>query len=155
MRLPLTSPGISNTSIRDALVDLLGKPISESSAVCIPTAAYAMPGGAGPLCESGWRSLGVPELTALSSIKEEDGSPWSRRLTRCWLDAVVQAFNFSHKKERPTTFCGINLFSLGQSSCVSATPEVQWAIGRDRRRLEDNQAEGQGSLPQTSLRPHV
>jgi dipeptidase E len=83
MRLLLTSAGISNTSIHNALVDLLGKPTAESSALCIPTAAYAFPGGAGiawrlisgkaksPLCELGWKSLGVLELTALPSIKEE------------------------------------------------------------------------------------
>jgi dipeptidase E len=84
MRFLLTSAGIKNTSIHDALVDLLGKPIAESSALCIPTAAYAKPGGAGhawrfisgrqpicPMCELGWKSLGVLELTALPSIDEE------------------------------------------------------------------------------------
>ncbi len=83
MRLLLTSGGITNVSIRKVLVDLLGKPIAESSALCIPTAAYAMPGGAGmawklisgralsPLCELGWRSLGVLELTVLPSIDQE------------------------------------------------------------------------------------
>jgi dipeptidase E len=83
MRFLLTSAGVSNTSIHDALVDLLGKPIAESSALCIPTAIYAFPGGAGmawrlisgsgrsPLCGLGWKSLGVLELTALPSIKEE------------------------------------------------------------------------------------
>src|SRR5712691_13237511 len=84
MRFLLTSGGISNTSIHDALVDLLGKPIAESSALCIPTAAYGTgSGGASmayqfisgaatsPLCELGWKSLGVLELTALPSIKEE------------------------------------------------------------------------------------
>ena len=83
MKFLLTSSGISNDSIRNALVDLLGKPIAESSALCIPTAAYACPGGAAmawrflrgvaksPLCELGWKSLGVLELTALPSIKEE------------------------------------------------------------------------------------
>src|SRR3984885_15402101 len=87
MRLLLTSAGIKNTSIHDALVDLLGKPIAECSALCIPTAVYAMPGGAGmarrmicgsastPLCELGWKSLGVLELTALPSIKEERWVP--------------------------------------------------------------------------------
>ena len=82
MRFLLTSAGISNKSIHNALVDLLGKPIAESSALCIPTAVYAMPGGAGmawrlingrattPLCELGWKSLGVLELTALPSIDE-------------------------------------------------------------------------------------
>ena len=83
MRLLLTSGGITNVSIRKVLVDLLGKPIAESSALYIPTAAYAMPGGAGmawklisgralsPLCELGWRSLGVLELTVLPSIDQE------------------------------------------------------------------------------------
>jgi dipeptidase E len=83
MRLLLTSAGISNTSIRDTLVDLLGKPIAESDALCIPTAAYASPRGESmahqlihgvadtPLCEVGWKSLGVLELTALPSIEKE------------------------------------------------------------------------------------
>jgi dipeptidase E len=85
MRLLLTSAGIKNTSIHDALVDLLGKPIAESSALCIPTAAYghpkAGPGAAWrfisgreprcPMCGLGWKSLGVLELTALPSIDEE------------------------------------------------------------------------------------
>jgi dipeptidase E len=31
MKLLLTSAGISNTSIHDALIDLLGKPIAECS----------------------------------------------------------------------------------------------------------------------------
>jgi dipeptidase E len=87
MRFLLTSAGIKNASIRNALVDLLGKPITESSALCIPTAVYAMPGGAGmawrlingreatPLCELGWKSLGVLELTALPSIDEERWVP--------------------------------------------------------------------------------
>ncbi len=87
MKYLLTSSGISNDSIRNVLVDLLGKPIAESSALCIPTAAYACPGGAAmawqflrgvarnPLCELGWKSLGVLELTALPSIKKEHWVP--------------------------------------------------------------------------------
>jgi dipeptidase E len=89
MKLLLTSAGIKNTSIHDALVDLLGKPIAESSALCIPTAAYGRPmgGPAGawrfisgreprtPMCELGWKSLGVLELTALPSIDEEQWVP--------------------------------------------------------------------------------
>jgi dipeptidase E len=84
MRFLLTSAGIKNTSIRNTLVDLLGKPIAESSALCIPTATYALPGGAAlawrfisgqqpicPMCELGWKSLGVLELTALPSIGKE------------------------------------------------------------------------------------
>ena len=84
MRLLLTSAGIKNASIHDALVDLLGKPIAESSALCIPTAAYGHPltprvawrfisgqEPRTPMCELGWKSLGVLELTALPSIEEK------------------------------------------------------------------------------------
>jgi dipeptidase E len=89
MRFLLTSAGIKNASIHDALVDLLGKPIAESDALCIPTATYghpmAGPGAAWrfisgheprtPMCELGWKSLGVLELTALPSIDEEQWVP--------------------------------------------------------------------------------
>jgi dipeptidase E len=89
MKYLLTSAGIKNTSIHDALVDLLGKPIADSNALCIPTAAYghpmAGPGAAWrfisgresrtPMCELGWKSLGVLELTALPSIDKEQWVP--------------------------------------------------------------------------------
>jgi dipeptidase E len=93
MKLLLTSGGIKNVSIRHALVELLGKPIEESSALCIPTASYGHPaaglGGAyrivsgqarTPLTEIGWKSLGLLELTALPSMVEEN-----------WLPAVMEA----------------------------------------------------------------
>jgi dipeptidase E len=86
MKLLLTSAGIKNTSIHSALVDLLGKPIAESSALCIPTATYPMGGpesawrfitgrASTPMCELGWKSLGVLELTALPSMGEERWVP--------------------------------------------------------------------------------
>jgi dipeptidase E len=90
MRLLLTSAGIKNASIRDALIGLLGKPIAEANALCIPTAMYGHPmvgPGPGawrfisgrepetPMCELGWKSLGVLELTALPSIDEEHWVP--------------------------------------------------------------------------------
>jgi dipeptidase E len=91
MRLLLTSAGIKNRSIQGALVDLLGKPIAESSALCVPTGTYAMAGGAGlawnfiagrepstPMCQLGWKSLGVIELTALPSVDEEHWVPMVR-----------------------------------------------------------------------------
>src|SRR5213593_3925177 len=92
MKFLLTSAGIENTSIRDALVDLLGKPIAESSALCIPTGVQPFPGGPsrvyrfisgsapGPMCELGWKSLGVLELTALPGIKEEHWVPAVREV---------------------------------------------------------------------------
>lgn len=91
MKLLLTSAGVKNASIHDALVDLLGKPIADCSALCIPTAGYGhpqgSPGGAWrfitgksstPMCELGWESLGVLELTALPSIGEQRWIPWVR-----------------------------------------------------------------------------
>jgi len=45
MKLLLTSAGISNPSIHNALLGLLGKPIAESSALCISTASYALSNG--------------------------------------------------------------------------------------------------------------
>jgi len=84
MRFLLTSAGITNPSIHQALVRMLGKPIAESSALCIPTANYAQRCGAfnawrfisgqeprTPMCELGWKSLDVLELTALPSIDRD------------------------------------------------------------------------------------
>jgi dipeptidase E len=80
VKLLLTSAGIKNASIRQALEEMLGQPIEESSALCIPTGTYVSPGGAAsawrfiagrastPMCELGWKSLGVLELAALPSI---------------------------------------------------------------------------------------
>ena len=87
MKFLLTSSGIRNASIHEALVALLGKPIGESSALCIPTGVQPFPGGpshvygfingssGGPMCGLDWKSLGVLELTALPSIKEEHWVP--------------------------------------------------------------------------------
>jgi dipeptidase E len=76
-KLLLTSSGITNDGIRQALVDLLGKPISHSSALLVPTAIYAYPTGiqhAWQLIKApgdlGWKALGVLELTALTSLPE-------------------------------------------------------------------------------------
>ena len=84
MKLLLTSAGVRNPSIEAALVDLLGKPIAESSALCIPTAQYAHPwvgpgekpwrfitGQSDAMVGLGWKSMGVLELTALPSIDED------------------------------------------------------------------------------------
>ena len=86
MKLLLTSAGIKNDSIKAALVNLLGKPIHEASALCIPTAMYGHPWvGPGtkvwdfisgneprtPMTELGWRSVGVLELTALPSLPKD------------------------------------------------------------------------------------
>ena len=92
MKLLLTSAGVRNVAIRGALVELLGKPISESTALCIPTAMYGHPGAgldrawefasgrsAEPMVELGWKTVGLLELTALPSIPAAQWMPWVRR----------------------------------------------------------------------------
>ena len=92
MRLLLTSGGVTNPSIHAALVQLLGKPIGECHALCVPTAQWGHP-MCGPasvqgfvaaepgwqhLSGLGWASLGVLELTALPTIGAERWVPWIR-----------------------------------------------------------------------------
>jgi len=84
VKLLLTSAGIRNPSIHDALVEMLGKPIAECSALCISTASYGHP-MAGPvrawhfisgqepetpMCELGWKSLGALDLGVLPSLDD-------------------------------------------------------------------------------------
>jgi dipeptidase E len=89
----LTSAGIKNPSINDAMVELLGKPIAECDALCIPTASYGhTPRGihgsyrfitgraTTPMCELGWKSLGVLELAALPTLVRD-----------LWIPAVEKA----------------------------------------------------------------
>jgi dipeptidase E len=93
LKLLLTSGGVTNASIREALVQLLGKPIANASALCIPTGMYGHPwNGPGekawrfisgqqsenPMVDLDWKSMGVLELTALPSIDEERWVPLVR-----------------------------------------------------------------------------
>jgi len=91
MKLLLTSAGIKNDSIRDALVGLLGRPIGDCAALAVPTAGYGHPAGSPvgayrfltgqsstPMCELGWKSVGVVELTALPSIGHDRWVRWVR-----------------------------------------------------------------------------
>jgi len=124
MKLLLTSAGIKNASIHDALAGLLGKPVEQSSALCIPTGTYAMggPGAAwqmitgrasAPLCELGWKSLGVLELTALPSLGEEH-----------WLPAV--------RETDALLVCGGDVFYIGywmrQSGLADFLPSLREAV---------------------------
>src|SRR5262245_41209529 len=78
--------------MEQALVDLLGKPIPDTTALCIPTAQWGHP-MCGPESVRGfitglppwggmsalpWNSLGVLELTALPTIGAERWVPWVR-----------------------------------------------------------------------------
>lgn len=91
VKLLLTSGGVRNDSIRNALVEMLGKPIAECDALFIPTAQWGQPACSPQsvwrstaarwdddpgLCGLGWKSVGVLELTALPSIDEKRWTPW-------------------------------------------------------------------------------
>jgi dipeptidase E len=106
VKLLLTSAGIKNASIRDALVELLGKPIDESGALCIPTGLYAHPWAGprqawrfisgqeprSPMVGLGWKSLGVLELTALPSLDEERWVPLVRETDVLLVDGGDAAY---------------------------------------------------------------
>ena len=92
MKYLLTSGGIRNPSIERALVDMLGKPIAEARALIIVTGMYPFPGSdvlardaitgaaSSPLAGLGWKTLGVLELTALPTLRDE-----------AWVPAVQEA----------------------------------------------------------------
>ena len=133
MKYLLTSSGISNDSIRKALVDMLGKPIAESSALYIPTALYANPNGPAmaarlirgetntapfpdgftSLCEMGWKSLGVLELTALPSIDEKR-----------WLPLVQETDALLVEGGDPLYLC----YWMRQSGLADLLPELPEAV---------------------------
>ena len=87
MKLLLTSSGISNKSIHNALLELLGKPIAEANALFVPIGVYPFRGGqyyawnpiggeAAPrMCQLGWKSIGILELSILPSIDRDKWLP--------------------------------------------------------------------------------
>lgn len=88
MKMLLTSGGIRNDSIHNALLNLLDKPIAECNALYIPTALYGHPmiglrmiynvitGKTGPsMMDLGWKSVGMLELTTLPSLNKERWEP--------------------------------------------------------------------------------
>ena len=100
MKLLLTSGGVTNASIESALVELLGKPIADSHALCVPTAQWGHP-LCGPasvrgliaadprfrhLTGLGWASLGVLELTALPTVGADRWVPWVREADALLVD---------------------------------------------------------------------
>ncbi len=98
MKLLMTSAGVRNEAINDALVEMLGKPISESAAVCIPTAEYQLAHGfrqalqhiigpsPTPMFDLDWKTRGLLELTALPTVARENWVPMVREA-----DAILVA----------------------------------------------------------------
>lgn len=105
MKLLLTSGGVSNDSIREALVDLLGKPIADCNALCIPTAEWGQPmctpetawqfiagKNTAPMTDLGWKSVGMLELMALPVIGAEHWMPWVRAADALLVDGGEATF---------------------------------------------------------------
>ena len=154
MKLLLTSSGVSNPTIESALVDLLGKPISRSRALVIPTALYPFPAGpemaarlirgeaASPLCELGWSSLGVLELTALPSIPEDVWVPTVTQTDALLVwggDPVFLAHWMRHSglagrlsSLRDLVYVGVSAGSIAASSRFAETYSDPPATGADR-----------------------
>ena len=128
MKLLLTSAGIRNPSIQRALVELLGKPIAESNALCIPTALYGHPGAGprqawrfisgqehrSPMVGLGWKSVGVLELTALPSLEEERWVPAVRETDILLVDGGDAAYLCHWMRES------------GLAGLLPSLPETVW-----------------------------
>lgn len=107
MKLLLTSGGVTNDSIRAELIALVGKPIDQAHALFIPTAQWGHPmcgpsslwnattdswGERPTLTGLGWASVGILELTALTSIAPERWMPWVREADVLLVDGGEAVF---------------------------------------------------------------
>jgi dipeptidase E len=157
VRLLLTSGGVTNPSIRDALAGLLGQPIAESSALCIPTAQYGHPmctpasawrfiagQGRSPMCDLGWKSVGVLELTALPSIGAERWAPWVREADVLLVDGGDATYLCHWMRESglagllpsltDTVWVGVSAGSMVMTPRIGAD-FVEWPSAPDDRTL--------------------
>jgi hypothetical protein len=79
VKLLLTSSGLTTDQIRQTLVDLLGRPIADCTAVHVPTAVYALAGGLGHVTEEAappgaddFRGLGLDGFHVRPHLNSED-----------------------------------------------------------------------------------
>ena len=127
MKLLLTSGGVNNPSLEAALVDLLGKPIAESRALCIVSAEWGHPmctpesawrfvsgESPSPMTDLGWESVGLLELTALPSIGRERWEPWVRETDVLLVDGGDATYLAHWMRES------------GLSDLVTSLPDTVW-----------------------------
>ena len=158
MKLLLTSGGVTNPSIESALVELLGKPIAECHALCVPTAQWGH-----PMCDPrsvrgfvaaepgwqylsglGWASLGVLELTALASIGAERWFPWVRDVDVLLVDGGDATYLSHWMRESgladllpsmpDTVWVGVSAGSMVMTPRIGAY-FVEWPSAPDDRTL--------------------
>ncbi len=158
MKLLLTSGGVTNGSIRRALVDLLGKPTADATALCIPTAQWGHPmcgpvsargfvSGAPPwggLTSMQWKSLGLLELSALPTIGAERWVPWVEEADVLLVDGGDATYLCHWIRESglaellpalsDTVWVGVSAGSMVMTPRIGAD-FVKWASAPDDRTL--------------------
>lgn len=169
MRLLLTSGGVTNPTIRGALVELLGRPIEECSALCVPTAQHGHPmctpesawrfvagRSPAPMTDLGWRSVGLLELTALPDIDRNRWIPWVRAADVLLVDGGDAAY-LAHQLRRSgvadllpaltdTVWVGVSAGSMALTPAIGEE-FTQW-------RSQDGSAQTLG-LVDFSIFPHL
>jgi len=158
LKLLLTSGGVTNPSIHDALVDVLGKPTAEASALCIPTAQWGHP-RCGPVSARGfvsglppwggltclaWKSLGLLELSALATIGADRWVPWVREADVLLVDGGDATYLCHWMREsgladllpslHDTVWVGVSAGSMVLTPRIGAA-FVQWPSAPDDRTL--------------------
>lgn len=158
MKLLLTSGGVTNPSIRAALDRMLGRPVSESRALCVPTAQWGHPmcgpesvrrlvaadRGAEHLSGLGWASVGVLELTALPTVGADRWVPWVREADVLLVDGGDATYLAHWMRESgladllPTlpdlVWVGVSAGSMVMTPRIGDM-FVEWAGARDDRTL--------------------
>jgi dipeptidase E len=158
LKLLLTSGGVTNPSIRDVLVDLLGKPTADATALCIPTAQWGHP-MCGPVSARGfvsglppwggmtsmeWKSLGLLELSALPTIGAERWVPWVREADVLLVDGGDATYLCHWMQESglagllpslpDTVWVGVSAGSMVMTPRIGAY-FVEWPSAADDRTL--------------------
>jgi dipeptidase E len=158
LKLLLTSGGVTNASIRAALVDLLGKPTADATALCIPTAQWGHP-MCGPVSARGfvsglppwggmtsmeWKSLGLLELSALPSIGADRWVPWVREADVLLVDGGDATYLCHWMREsgladrlpslEGTVWVGVSAGSMVMTPRIGAD-FASWPTAKDDRTL--------------------
>jgi dipeptidase E len=158
LKLLLTSGGVTNASIRRALVELLGRPTADATALCIPTAQWGHP-MCGPVSARGfvsgvapwgglasleWRSLGLLELSALPTIGTERWVPWVEEADALLVDGGDATYLCHWMRESgladllpamtDTVWVGVSAGSMVMTPRVGAD-FVEWPSAPDDRTL--------------------
>ena len=158
MKLLLTSGGVTNASIRRALVELLGKPTADASALCVPTAQWGHP-MCGPVSARGfvsgvapwggltsmeWKSLGLLELATLPTIGTERWVPWVEEADALLVDGGDATYLCHWMRESgladllpamtDTVWVGVSAGSMVMTPRIG-TDFVEWPSAPDDRTL--------------------